>query len=110
MGRVIRSLAVTGVDAMRQVVDPKQQMMFDPFDGVISAAGWTRISNGWQGVFREVVLELLPVERLARHFHRWHGRPSSELSAMAGLVLIKEFQNWTVPEAVDAVLFRADVQ
>ena len=110
MGRVIRSLAVTGVDAMRQVVDPKQQMMFDPFDGVISAAGWTRISNGWQGVFREVVLELLPVERLARHFHRWLGRPSSELYAMAGLVLIKEFQNWTVSEAVDAVLFRADVQ
>ena len=53
--------------------------------------------------------ELLPVEQLARHFHRWHGRPSAELYAMAGLVLIKEFQNWTVPEAVDAVLFRADV-
>ena len=95
---------------MRQVVEPRQKMMFDPFDGVISPAGWTRISNGWQGVFREVVLELLPVDQLARHFHRWHGRPSTELYAMAGLVLIKEFQNWTVPEAVDAVLFRADVQ
>ena len=70
MGRAIRSLAVTGVDAMRQVVEPRQKMMFDPFDGVISPAGWTRISNGWQGVFREVVLELLPVDQLARHFHR----------------------------------------
>ncbi|MFM9962636.1 MAG: hypothetical protein ACKV2Q_15600 [Planctomycetaceae bacterium] len=58
---------------MRQVVDPKQQMMFDPFGGVISAAGWTRISNGWQGIFREVVWELLPGGRLARHFDRWQG-------------------------------------
>lgn len=95
---------------MRQVVDPRQKTMFDPFDGVISQAGWTRISNGWQGVFREVILELLPVDQLARHFDRWLGRPSTELYAMAGLVLIKEFQNWTVSEAVDAVLFRADVQ
>ena len=81
--------------------------MFDPFDGVISRAGWNRIADGWQGVFREVVLELLPVERLARHFHRDLGRPSTELYALAGLVLIKEFQHWTVAEAVDAVLFRS---
>jgi hypothetical protein len=84
--------------------------MFDPFDGIISPAGWTRISQGWQGVFREVILELLPVEQLGRHFDRWRGRPSTELYAMAGLVLIKEFQQWTVAEAVEAVLFRSDVQ
>lgn len=95
---------------MRRVVDPRQQIMFDPFDGVISPAGWQRINDGWQGVFREVVLELLPIDQLGRHFHRWLGRPSSELYAMAGLLLVKEFQNWTVSEAVDAVLFRADVQ
>ena len=95
---------------MRQIVEPRQQRMFDPFDGVISRAGWNRIADGWQGVFREVVLELLPVERLARHFHRDLGRPSTELYALAGLVLIKEFQHWTVAEVVDAVLFRSDVQ
>lgn len=64
---------------MRQIVEPRQQKMFDPFDGVISRAGWNRIADGWQGVFREVVLELLPVQQLARHFHRDLGRPSAEL-------------------------------
>ena len=84
--------------------------MFDPFAGVISPAGWKRIADGWQGLFREVILQLLPVEQLGRHFDRWLGRPSAELYAMAGLVLIKEFQHWTVPAAMEAVLFRTDVQ
>ncbi len=51
---------------MRHWVEPRQQIFFDPFAGIISPAGWNRIADGWQGVFRELVLEQLPIERLGR--------------------------------------------
>ena len=52
----------------------------------------------------------MPAPQLAKHFHPRLGRPTKELSAIAGLLLIKEFLNLTVAEAVEADLFRKDDQ
>lgn len=95
---------------MRHVVNPRQIRLIDPFDGVISPAGWKRIEAGWQGIFRHAVLRLMPVRKLSQHFSPDIGRPTKELYSMAGLILITEFHNWTVEQAVDAYLFHADVQ
>jgi hypothetical protein len=84
--------------------------LIDPFDGVISEAGRKVISTGWQGVLRHFVLHHLPALRLGDDLSDDMGRPSSELHAMCGLLLIREFQNWTVPQTLEAVLFRSDVQ
>ena len=95
---------------MKTIRDPRQGRLFDPFQGVLSDTGRKRIAAGWQGVMRHCVLHHLPALRLGDDLSDDMGRPSTELYAMCGLLLIREFQNWTVPETLDAVLFRSDVQ
>ena len=95
---------------MKTMVQPAQQRLFDPFAGVISAGGWKLIEGGWQSMFRGVLLERMPVGRLSKGMSEDQGRPSAELFSMLGLLLIREFQGWTVPQAHEAVLFRSDIQ
>lgn len=95
---------------MRNVKDPRQGRLVDVFQGVIGDVGWRLIGNGWQGVFRHVVLQELPVLRLGADLDEFVGRRSAELHAMCGLLLIREFHDWTVPQAHEAIVFRSDVQ
>ena len=91
-------------------VDPRQNRLFDPFDGVIPPAGRRIIENGWQGVFRHAILEVMPVGRLAQHFSDSLGAPTKELFSMAGLVFLADFFDGNVEEAAEAYIFRSDVQ
>ena len=91
-------------------VDPRQNRLFDPFEGVIPPAGRKIIDNGWQGVFRHVLLEVMPVGELAQHFSDCLGAPTKELYSMAGLVFLADFFDWNTQEAVEAYIFRSDVQ
>jgi hypothetical protein len=95
---------------MWHIVDPRQTSLFDPFRAILSEVAYRRIQRGWQGVFRHVILELMPVDLLAGEFDPTMGTPTKELYSMAGLLLIKEFKNWTGTEATEAYLFSADVQ
>ena len=95
---------------MRRICDPRQTRMFDPFAGVLSEMARKRIVSGWQGVFRAVVLELLPVKQLAEHFSPDRGCPTKELHSMAGLVFLSGFFGWNAVEAADAYMMRTDVQ
>jgi hypothetical protein len=98
------------MDNMRHIVNPQQGRLFDPFDGLIPPLGMDRIRNGWQGIFRSTLLELMPAKELGVHFDPIMGRPTKELYSVAGLLFIQEFKNWTIPQAVDAYLFHTDVQ
>jgi hypothetical protein len=95
---------------MRHTVNPQQGRLFDPFEDMIPPLGLERIRKGWQGVFRAVLLELMPAHQLGKHFSPNIGRPTKELYSVAGLLFLQEFQNWTIPEAVEAYLFRTDIQ
>ena len=95
---------------MRHSVDPRQIQLFDPFRDIIPPLGRQRIDSGWQAIFRHCLLELMPVREIGEHFHPTFGRPTKELYSMAGLMLLQEMNNWTNPEAVEAYLFRTDVQ
>lgn len=95
---------------MRRIRDPQQKWMFDPFEGVLSEMARRRILTGWQGVFRAVVLQLLPVTELASHFSEDMGCPTKELHSMAGLVFLADFFDWNAVEAADAYMMRSDVQ
>ena len=91
-------------------VDPRQNRLFDPFDGVIPPVGRRIIADGWQGVFRHVLLEVMPVSELGRHFSDSLGAPTKELYSMAGLVFLADFFGWTRQDALEAYIFRSDVQ
>ncbi len=95
---------------MRHIDDPRQIRLIDPFANVFSKLAYERIRAGWQGVFRHVILELLPARELGEHFSPNMGRTTKELYSMAGLILIKEFRNWTGSEATDAYMMDAGVQ
>ena len=95
---------------MRNIVDPQQNRLFDPFHGLISEIGRKVINNGWQAVFRHLILILMPVCELGRHFDPTVGAPTKELYSMAGLVFLADFHGWTAQEAAEAYMFRVDVQ
>ena len=95
---------------MRHIVDPRQGRLFDPFEGVIPPLGLKRIVGGWQGIFRHVLLKLMPARQLGDHFHPIMGRPTKELHSMAGLLFLQELNSWTNAQSVEAYLFRTDVQ
>jgi hypothetical protein len=95
---------------MIHAVDPRQNRLFDPFDGVIPPVGRRIIADGWQGLFRHVILEVMPVAELASHFSDSMGAPTKELYSMAGLVFLADFFGWNSQEAIEAYIFRSDVQ
>jgi hypothetical protein len=95
---------------MHKIVNPQQIRLFDSFDNILTEKTRTHLEDGWQGVFRNVILELMPVEQISQHFNPTLGRPTKEMYSMAGLLLIKEFMNWTKPEALDAYRFNIGIQ
>ena len=90
---------------MRNLVNPQQTQLFDPFDSVLTEKTRTRLLNGWHGAFRHIILELMPVDAVGEHFDATLGRPTKELYSMAGLLLMKEFKDWTKDEAIYAYCF-----
>lgn len=95
---------------MQYVNNPRQTRLIDPFEDILSPLAYKQLKVGWQHLFRETVLELMPVEVLKRHFDPTFGQPTKELYSMCGLVFITEFMDWTVPEAANAYMFRTDIQ
>ena len=95
---------------MVNIVDPRQNELFDMFKEFLSPLGYKTLISGWQGVFRHVILEVLPASEIANHFNPTFGRPTKELYSIAGLLLIKEFMDWTEEEAANAYMFNVDIQ
>ena len=94
---------------MRTAKNPRQRQLFDPFDPVLTERTRQALLEDWPGVFRHVILELMPVEILGGTFDPAIGRPTKELYSMAGLLVIKAFMDWTEEEAVSAYRFHLEV-
>lgn len=94
---------------MRNITNPQQTRLFDAFDHVLTDRTRQHLLESWPGVFRHVILELLPADVISEHFDPTMGRPTKELYSMAGLLLIQEFMNWTKDEAVNAYRFHTDI-
>jgi len=95
---------------MHKIVNPQQTLLFDPFGSVLTEKTRKRLLDGWPGVFRHVILELMPVDAVSGYFDPTMGRPTKELYSIAGLLLIQEFMHWTKDEALDAYIFHMNVQ
>ena len=55
---------------MIHITDPRQKRLFDPYEGLITAAGHKIITDGWQALFRHILLEKMPVTELSFN-KRW---------------------------------------
>jgi len=92
---------------MRYAVDPRQKALFDPAETMFSPMVIERLRQDWQGLFRSQLLQLMPVGKIAEHFHPTMGCPTKELYSMAGTIFLKEFFDLTIEEAVNRCLFDA---
>lgn len=95
---------------MVHIIDPRQNELFDSFKEFLSPLAYKTLVSGWQGVFRHVILAVLPANEIGSHFHPKYGRPTKELYSIAGLLLVKEFMDWTEEEAANAYMFNSDIQ
>lgn len=89
---------------MRYAVDPRQKALFDPAETMFSPMVIERLRQDWQGLFRSQLLHLMPVGKIAEHFHPTMGCPTKELYSMAGAIFLKEFFNLTIEAAVESYL------
>ena len=96
--------------AVINIQDPQQTSLFDLAPSFLSEMSLKRIETSTYAVFRHVILSLMPVDAIGKHFSRSVGRRTKELYSMAGLLLLKEFRNWTTSEATQAYLFDYRVQ
>ncbi len=95
---------------MKHSVDPEQNWLFDTSLGSYSDLACQRLLKDWPGVFRACILEMMPVEPMGEHFSEKMGRPTKELYSACGLLLLQEFNDWTVEEAADMYMFDGRVQ
>ncbi|MHC4887627.1 MAG: transposase [Planctomycetota bacterium] len=94
---------------MRTIHNPLQTALFDPLSHLPDAHRRSFMESP-EGVIRAAVLEVLPVNDLAEKFCADTGAPTKELYSMAGLVLMMEYKDWTVKEAVNEYMWNHKIQ
>jgi Transposase DDE domain/Transposase domain (DUF772) len=76
--------------------------LFDPWDH-LGPQRRRLLERSWAGVFREYLLRHLPVGELAKHFRDDIGRPSKELYAVIGALILQQLHDLTDKQTVEAV-------
>lgn len=63
------------------------------------------LEKSWAGLFQKEILPGLPVESLRKHYHDWNGRPTKELYAMIGMMILQQMHDLTDDQAVEQFCF-----
>lgn len=66
------------------------------------------LDRSWAGVFRSYLLRHLPVSQLTPHFREAFGRPTKELYAVLGALILQQLHDLTDAATVEAVAFHID--
>ena len=89
---------------MINIKDHKQQLLFDPW-AFLSAKRRQMLDTGWPGLFREHLLEEMPVELMVPFFHQGFGRPTKELHTVLGVMLFQQTMDLNDVEAIDQLMY-----
>ncbi len=89
---------------MINMQNPNQRYIFDPWS-MISPKRRRLLDSGWPGLFREHILPSIPVDEVTKHFDANIGRPSKELYAMLGALILQQMFNFTDEETVQQYAF-----
>jgi len=66
------------------------------------------LKDSWPGLFRRELLPNLPVHLLSKHYERDTGRPTKELYAMMGVMILQQMKDLTDDEAVRQFAFNTE--
>jgi hypothetical protein len=89
---------------MIKIKNYKTQYMFDLFEH-LGPKRRKLLDDSWAGIFRSNVRPVLPVELLARHYCATNGRPTNELVAMMGAMILQHMHDLTDQETVEHFAF-----
>jgi len=90
---------------MLSIRDRKQQHLFDPWAAILTAKQRQLLDQQWPGYFREHILDLLPVGKLALAFPSDQGRPTKDLYTVLGALALQQFHDLTDSQVVEQLLF-----
>src|SRR6476620_9678186 len=89
---------------MITIRDHQTGHLFDPWD----YRGEKRrrlLERSWAGVFRDHLLQNLPVGKLAGSFSRGLGRPTKDLHTLVGALILQQLHDMTDAATIEAVAF-----
>ena len=89
---------------MIRIKDHKQQHLFDPWH-FLSPKRRRMLDEDWPGLFREHLLDELPVEQMAPHFEEGFGRPTKELHTVLGVLLLQQKMDLNDQAAIEQLCF-----
>ena len=89
---------------MLNIKDHKTRYMFDPFE-YLGPKRRKMLDDSWAGVFRDHVRHVLPVDLLVKHYCSDNGRPTNELVAMMGAMLLQHMHDLTDQESAEQYAF-----
>lgn len=92
------------VDAMIYTKDHKTAYLFDPWE-YLGPKRRKLMDQSWAGLFKEEILPELPVGKIAPYFSDRVGRPTKELYAMLGAVVIQQMLDYSDEETVSQLAF-----
>lgn len=87
--------------------DHKTYDMFDPF-AHLGPKRLKMLTDSWPGLFRRELLPNLPVHLLSKYYERDMGRPTKELYAMMGVMILQQMKDLTDDEAVRQFAFNTE--
>jgi len=87
--------------------DHKTCNMFDPFSH-LGSKRLKMLTDSWPGLFRMELLPNLPVHFLSKYYERDMGRPTKELYAMMGVMILQQMKDLTDDEAIRQFAFNTE--
>lgn len=85
---------------MRHLIDPQQNLLFDPAEAMFSPMALRFLNEDWPGLFRSQLLHVMPAKELAERFHPVLGTRTKELYSMAGVIFLKEYFDLNIDQTV----------
>lgn len=89
---------------MIRIKDHKTGYIFDPWD-YLGPKRRKLMEESWAGLFRQEILNELPVNEVASAFSDMFGRPTKELYMALGVLVLQQIQDLTDEEASKQVAF-----
>jgi hypothetical protein len=89
---------------MIQVKNPNQLDIFDPW-AFLTPKRRQMLDAGWPGLFRQHILPSIPVSKVSKYFNATFGRPTKELYAMLGALILQQTFDLTDEETIQQYAF-----
>jgi Transposase DDE domain/Transposase domain (DUF772) len=94
---------------MIRIKDHKTNYIFDPW-GYLGPKRRKLLEDSWAGLFRQEILNELPVNEITSAFSDFSGRPTKELYMALGSLVLQQMQNLTDEETSNQVAFNLQWQ